>query len=40
MSMYADDGYLYGVGTPPDEEEIMGLNSDKHGITINKKKSG
>lgn len=41
MIMYADDGIIYGKGTPPDKETIISkLSNDKYGITINESKSG
>lgn len=41
MIMYADDGIIYGNGTPPDKDTIIRkLSNDKYGITINESKSG
>lgn len=38
--MYADDGIIYGNGTPPTEEEIVkALNNPKAGIELNMEKS-
>lgn len=38
--MYADDGIIYGSGTPPKEEEIFQkLNKDRWGIELNRDKS-
>jgi len=38
--MYADDGLIYGNGTPPEEQAIwFALTNSKYGIEINHEKS-